>query len=73
MRFSLGTSRRQAVRERLADVAPHLGQLDAVQPPIWLNGQYFKVNPCRYHRVWQQSRPCGHRLHPLHLVILVCS
>lgn len=33
----------QAVRRRLADVAPHLGQLDTVQHPLWLNGEYFKV------------------------------
>ena len=33
----------EGVRSRLADVAPHLGQLDTVQPPLWLNGEYFKV------------------------------
>jgi len=37
----------QAVRARLADVAPHLGQLDTVQPPLWLNGEYFKVRGSR--------------------------
>lgn len=31
------------MRHRLGDVAPHLSDLDQVQPPLWLNGQYFKV------------------------------
>ena len=31
------------LRKRLADVAPHLGAHDAVQLPMWLNGEYFKV------------------------------
>ena len=31
------------VRARLADVAPHLAHLDSVEPPMWLNGEYFKV------------------------------
>ena len=31
------------VRARLADVAPHFSHVDAVQAPIWLNGEYFKV------------------------------
>lgn len=31
------------VRARLADVAPHLGHVDTVEPPLWLNGEYFKV------------------------------
>jgi len=31
------------VRGRLADVAPHFAELDSVQSPIWLNGEYFKV------------------------------
>ena len=31
------------VRARLADVAPHLAELHSVQPPLWLNGEYFKV------------------------------
>lgn len=33
----------QEARHRLGDVAPHLSDLDHVQPPMWLNGQYFKV------------------------------
>jgi NADH dehydrogenase (ubiquinone) Fe-S protein 1 len=33
----------EEVRRRLADVAPHLGRRDAVEPPLWLNGEYFKV------------------------------
>jgi NADH dehydrogenase (ubiquinone) Fe-S protein 1 len=33
----------EAVRGRLADVAPHLGQHDTVQHPLWLNGEYFKA------------------------------
>ncbi len=35
-----------AVRARLADLAPHFGTPDAVQPPLWLNGEYFKVGAC---------------------------
>lgn len=31
------------VRGRLTDVAPHFAELDSVQSPIWLNGEYFKV------------------------------
>lgn len=31
------------VRSRLADVSPHFAQVDTVQAPIWLNGEYFKV------------------------------
>ncbi len=42
-------SDKQAVRRRLADVAPHLGQLDTVQHPLWLNGEYFKVQSLRPH------------------------
>ncbi|KAI3438458.1 hypothetical protein D9Q98_000887 [Chlorella vulgaris] len=33
----------EEVRRRLADVAPHLGRRDAVEPPLWLNGEYFKA------------------------------
>lgn len=32
----------QAVRMRLAEVAPHFGVLNAVEAPVWLNGQYIK-------------------------------
>ena len=31
------------VRQRLADVAPHLAKVDAVESPLWLNGEYNKV------------------------------
>ena len=31
------------VRARLAEVAPHLGRRDAVEAPLWLNGEYFKA------------------------------
>ena len=31
------------VRSRLADVSPHFAEVDSVQTPIWLNGEYFKV------------------------------
>ena len=31
------------VRRRLADVAPHLGRRDALEPPLWLNGEYWKA------------------------------
>lgn len=34
------------VRRRLADVAPHFGRRDAVEAPLWLNGEYFKVGGC---------------------------
>ena len=33
-----------AVRERLAAVAPHMGEVRAVEAPLWLNGEYFKVS-----------------------------
>ncbi|KAK9824361.1 hypothetical protein WJX72_009711 [[Myrmecia] bisecta] len=32
-----------AVRERLAEVAPHLQHVDEREAPIWLNGEYFKA------------------------------
>ena len=32
------------VRERLVDVAPHMAEVHTVQPPLWLNGEYFKVS-----------------------------
>ena len=31
------------IRSRLADVAPHFAEVDTVQSPMWLNGEYFKV------------------------------
>ncbi|BDA50547.1 NADH dehydrogenase [ubiquinone] iron-sulfur protein 1, mitochondrial [Coccomyxa sp. Obi] len=31
------------VRARLAEVAPHFAQVDTVQSPMWLNGEYFKA------------------------------
>lgn len=31
------------VRARLAQVAPHFAQVDTVQSPMWLNGEYFQV------------------------------
>ena len=36
----------QGVRARLASLAPHFGTPDAVQRPLWLNGEYFKVGTC---------------------------
>ena len=33
-----------AVRERLAAMAPHMGEVRAVEAPLWLNGEYFKVS-----------------------------
>ncbi len=33
----------EQVRSRLADVAPHFAEVDTVQSPMWLNGEYFKV------------------------------
>ena len=36
----------EAVRRRLADVAPHFGKVTSVQQPLWLNGEYFKVRRC---------------------------
>ena len=36
---------KNAVRARLAGVAPHFGASDTVQLPMWLNGEYFKVRP----------------------------
>lgn len=32
------------LRERMADVAPHLVKNDTVESPMWLNGEYFKVH-----------------------------
>ncbi|MEW5303975.1 MAG: hypothetical protein WDW38_003229 [Sanguina aurantia] len=32
----------QAVRMRLAEVAPHFGVLNAVEAPVWMNGEYIK-------------------------------
>lgn len=34
----------EAVQQRLAEVAPHLGKVDAVESPMWLNGEYNKVS-----------------------------
>ena len=31
------------VRDRLASVAPHMAEVKAVEAPLWLNGEYFKV------------------------------
>jgi NADH dehydrogenase (ubiquinone) Fe-S protein 1 len=31
------------VRERVAEVAPHLGVGGEIQPALWLNGEYFKA------------------------------
>ena len=33
------------LRQRMADVAPHLAKNDTVESPMWLNGEYFKVIP----------------------------
>lgn len=35
----------QDVQRRMTDLAPHLGRVDAVESPLWLNGEYFKVCP----------------------------
>lgn len=40
---TLPYSNLQGVQQRLADLAPHLGRVDTIEPPLWLNGQYFKV------------------------------
>ncbi|KAG2438840.1 hypothetical protein HXX76_005380 [Chlamydomonas incerta] len=32
----------EAVRARLAGIAPHFANIDAVQTPVWLNGEYVK-------------------------------
>ena len=34
------------LRQRMADVAPHLAKNDTVESPMWLNGEYFKVRLC---------------------------
>lgn len=31
------------LRQRMADVAPHLAKNDTVESPMWLNGEYFKA------------------------------
>ena len=38
------------LRERMADVAPHLVKNDTVESPMWLNGEYFKVQCALSHR-----------------------
>ena len=40
---TLPYSNLQGVQKRLADLAPHLGRVDTIETPLWLNGQYFKV------------------------------
>ena len=43
------------LRKRMAEVAPHMGHVDHVEAPIWLNGEYFKVdlsNICLLHCLW---------------------
>ena len=56
---------KNAVRARLAGVAPHFAASDTVQVPMWLNGEYFKVRAsCRhcpgvlqeFHSVFQGDR-----------------
>jgi NADH dehydrogenase (ubiquinone) Fe-S protein 1 len=47
------------VRRRLADVAPHLARRDALEPPLWLNGEYFKVCACGVRRAACPARPDG--------------
>ncbi|KAI8470294.1 MAG: NADH:ubiquinone oxidoreductase 76 kDa subunit [Monoraphidium minutum] len=32
-----------ALRRRMAEIAPHLGQLSAVQPPVWMNGHFIRT------------------------------
>lgn len=52
---SLPYSTLDGVRARLADVAPHMAEVHTVQPPLWLNGEYFKVSAARLRagfRVW---------------------
>ena len=46
------------LRARLGDIAPHLAHLDAVEAPMWLNGEYFKVGP-RSACTASQSQICG--------------
>eukprot|EP00887_Chlorella_sp_A99_P004651 scaffold4.g4651.t1 len=41
--MSLPYSSLGEVRARLAEVAPHLGRPEAVEPPLWLNGEYAKA------------------------------
>ena len=35
---------KSALRQRMAEVAPHFAATDTVQLPMWLNGEYFKVS-----------------------------
>ena len=39
----------QDVQRRMSDLAPHLGRVDVVESPLWLNGQYFKVTISQLH------------------------
>ena len=32
---------KSALRQRMAEVAPHFAATDTVQLPMWLNGEYF--------------------------------
>lgn len=45
------------VRARLADVAPHLGRIEAVEQPLWLNGEYFKAFEARAGKVKAGAEP----------------
>ena len=43
----------EGARERLSHLAPHLKFLDKTEPPLWLNGEYFKV------RSWAEGGSSG--------------
>ncbi|EIE20556.1 NADH:ubiquinone oxidoreductase 76 kDa subunit, partial [Coccomyxa subellipsoidea C-169] len=47
----------EQVRSRLADVAPHFVEVDTVQSPMWLNGEYFKAFKDRAGKVSAQAQP----------------
>jgi NADH dehydrogenase/NADH:ubiquinone oxidoreductase subunit G len=49
----------EGVRRRLADVAPHFAAVDAVEPPLWLNGEYFKVRGGGWLSIRDQMSCCA--------------
>lgn len=56
------------LRERMADVAPHLVKNDVVESPMWLNGEYFKVH-CLVLSAVERIRELCFVGHPSQLVI----
>lgn len=47
----------EAVRSRLAEVAPHFSRRAAIEPPLWLNGEYHKALADRSKKVTVSKEP----------------